>query len=602
MRMKTGWVAMVVVLLFAAVPVQAQEQEVRTYTESYIEEQIQEGSFHGASVSIVQDGEVVLSEGYGFANVQNQTEAEADTLFRAGSVGKSMTAAAVLQLVEDGALSLEAPITDMLSITLANEPEETVTIPDLLTHTAGFDETVIEFYTDSLENVSYTRFLEERTPRLKREPGTEVEYSNVGLTIAGQLVEDASGVPFPEYVNENIFEPLGMENSSFEQHEDPSLVSASYVGGEVFPYSYFHMVPAGSITTSADDMARYMTAHLERDPALASENSYTLMHEPQFHMHEDVAGMNFGHYESQFGGVDAVRHDGSIDAFLSSMILVPELDLGIFISTNGVNGLESQRVIPDFLDGLAEILAPGVEQLETADNPTDQSELDSYTGSYTMNRTNEYGPLSVMQVFNPTISVEAESDGSLLVEDLRFSGGWTAMKETMTPLVFQEEEGYETLALLEGERFVSSVHPMMVFEKVPAVGERTISYVVLGFIGAVSVFFLLVIPIRGLYRIIRRRKIPHKSHRILAFFTVFTLLLSAGVLTAAVQLLVYGSVTAGTFMLAVPLVPLLLALIYALVWRRADFGKSTFGFILIQTAVVLFAAFALYWQMTPFHV
>jgi hypothetical protein len=243
-----------------------------------------------------------------------------------------------------------------------------------------------------------------------------------------------------------------------------------------------------------------------------------------------------------------------------------------------------------------------VEQLETADNPTDQSELDSYTGSYTMNRTNEYGPLSVMQVFNPTISVEAESDGSLLVEDLRFSGGWTAMEETMTPLVFQEEEGYEKLALLEGERFVSSVHPMMVFEKVPAVGERTISYVVLGFIGAVSVFFLLVIPVRGLYRIIRRRKVPNKSHRILAFFTVFTLLLSAGVLTAAVQLLVYGSVTAGTFMLAVPLVPLLLALIYALVWRRADFGKSTFGFILIQTAVVLFAAFALYWQMTPFHV
>lgn len=599
--MKTGWV-LIVLLLFTAAPVQALEEEVRTYTESYIEEQIQEGSFYGASVSIVQDGEVVLSEGYGFADVQSQLEAEAETLFRVGSVGKSMTAAATLQLVEEGALSLDTSVTDMLSITLANEPEETVTIPHLLTHTAGFDETAIEFYTDSLDNVSYTRFLEERTPPLKRKPGTEVEYSNVGLTIAGQLADDASGMSFPEYVDANIFEPLGMEDSSFAQHEDPSRVSASYIGESAHPYSYFHMVPAGSITTTADDMARYMTAHLKRDPSLASENSFTLMHEPQFYMHEDVAGMNFGHYESQFGGVEAVRHDGAIDAFLSSMLLVPELDLGIFISTNSVNGIESQRVIPDFLDGLAEILAPGVEQLERADSPTDQSELDSYTGSFTMNRVSEYGPLSVMQVFNPTIAVEAESDGSLLVEDLYFSGDWKAMQETASPLVFQEEEGYETLALLEEERFVSSVHPMMIFEKVPAVGERTISYVVLGFIAAVSLFFLLVIPVRGLYRMIRRRKVPHKSQRILAFFTVFALLLSAGVLTAAVQLLVYGYMTAGTLMLAVLLLPLVLAFSYALVWRRSDFGRSTLGFILIQTAVLLFTAFVLYWQMTPFHV
>ena len=136
----------------------------------------------------------------------------------------------------------------------------------------------------------------------------------------------------------------------------------------------------------------------------------------------------------------------------------------------------------------------------------------------------------------------------------------------------------------------------------PVIGERTISYGVLGFIGGVSLFFLLVIPVRGLYRMIRRRKVPHKSHRILAFFTVLTLLLAAGVLTAAVQLLVYGYTTAGTFMLAVPLVPLLLSLIYAVVWFRSAVGRSTAGFILIQTSVILFAAFALYWQITPFHV
>ncbi|WP_444684585.1 serine hydrolase domain-containing protein [Alkalicoccus luteus] len=594
--------SLLAVWLLAAVPVQAIEQEATNYTATYMEERIEEGSFKGAIVSIVQDGEVVLADGYGMANASLQVEADADTLFRAGSVGKSMTAAAVLQQIEAGTLSLEASITEMLSIELANEPAETVKIPHLLTHTAGFDETMTGFYATSYDEVDPVRFIEERTPALKRSPGTEVEYSNVGLAIAGQLVEDASGVPFPDYVEARIFEPLGMNDSSFEQHENPADVAASYIGNQPYPYSYIHMVPAGSITTSANDMALYMLAHLEQNEELASSESFSLMHEPQFHMHEDVPGMHFGHYGSQFGGLDAVRHDGSIDAFMSTMMLVPELDLGIFVSTNGVTGIESQRVIADYLSGLAEAMGVETEPHTLAETPTTEDDLANFSGSYTMNRVNEKGPLSIISIFNPTISIEAASDGTLSVDDLHFSGGRYTMQESSSPLVFQQVNDDETLALLENDQFISSVYPMMVFDRVPLIGERYLSYAVLGFIGAVAVFFLLVIPVRGLYRIIRRRKVPDKRLRILAFFTVLFLLLAAGTMAASVQLLIFGYVTAGTFMLAAPLVPLLLALIYALVWWRTDRAKSSVGFLFIQAAVALFAAFALYWQMTPFHV
>jgi CubicO group peptidase (beta-lactamase class C family) len=409
----------------------------QTYTDQYFEQIIDRGEIPGAVVSIVRDGELLFSAGYGYSDrEQERPNDPAQTLFRVGSVSKLFTATAAMQLVEQGEVDLhETDVFDYIDVQPETRPQFPVTVHHLLTHTNGFDEAMIAFNTNDVEQVSNTDYIRAYTPPQKREPGTETEYSNYGMALLGQVVEDVSGVPFHEYVEEQIMQPLGMHHSSFIQHENPAEagVAQSYHGSIPFPYQYIHMEPAGSLTATAEDMARFMIAHLEQDPALLEAETYAEMHRTQQRMHEAIPGMAYGFYEGFIGPWSIIRHDGSVDAFLTNMILIQEQNSGIFVSINGVQGEETYGLIEDYVNGLADILFEGeVGQFEAvqeaiqarADTRTEpittEKDLQAYAGTYMYNRVTERGPLSIMRLTNPTFKVEVTGDGVIEVDDLYF--------------------------------------------------------------------------------------------------------------------------------------------------------------------------------------
>jgi CubicO group peptidase (beta-lactamase class C family) len=246
----------------------------------------------GGVVSVVHDGEILTTRGYGHADT-GTTGGEAvpvdaeQTLFRPGSVSKLFTATAVMQLVESGDLDLDADVAEYLDVDVPRRFDEPITLRNLLTHTAGFEERVGGLIGFGDETPVLRDALAVDPPEQIYEPGTVPAYSNYGNALAGYVVERVSGVPFEEYVERNIFEPAGMTSSTFVQPLPSVLqdrMSRGYVTSADAP-GQFEIVgtpPAGSLTSSAPDMARFMLAQLGAPGAgaLLEPETLDLMHAP----------------------------------------------------------------------------------------------------------------------------------------------------------------------------------------------------------------------------------------------------------------------------------------------------------------------------------
>lgn len=200
----------------------------------------------GLAVAIVSDGQVVWSEGFGFANIANQTPVTADTPFMIGSIAKIYTGIGVMQVVEDGLLSLDSDINEYLSFSVENPKVEgeTITLRDLATHTSGI------VNNDLMENATYvigdttallTDYLRDNldaegksydadvnfTPTM---PSTAFSYSNIGISLAGELVGEVTGTPLNAYTQASIFDVLGMENTGWflSDFADPTEIATPY--------------------------------------------------------------------------------------------------------------------------------------------------------------------------------------------------------------------------------------------------------------------------------------------------------------------------------------------------------------------------------------
>jgi CubicO group peptidase (beta-lactamase class C family) len=164
----------------------------------------------GVTVSVVQDGRLVLAKGYGLARTDPPQPVVADqTLFRIGSISKTFTFTGVMQLVELGRLDLNADIGPIISDVNIEDSYGPITMIDLMTHSAGFEDAYLGFfYADSLEtDLAATEFLNRYAPHRVRPPGEQIVYSNFGVDLAGKVIESVSGENFADYMDANIFNP-----------------------------------------------------------------------------------------------------------------------------------------------------------------------------------------------------------------------------------------------------------------------------------------------------------------------------------------------------------------------------------------------------------
>ncbi len=308
----------------------------------------------GVTVAVVHDGQIALLKGYGYANPARTRPVDpATTLFRPASISKTITWTAVMQLVDQGLLDLDTDVNQYLTqFQIPETYPEPITLRHLLTHTGGFEDGGIGvLFVKNVEDVKpLAEALEATMPARVSPPGVTSVYSNWGTALAGLIVANQSGMDFETYTDRNIFEPLGMTHSTFREPVPEKIISdqsASFgrKGGEDADKGFEYVgnfAPAGGMSTTARDMARFMLAHLGdgsyEGGRILSPETTRLMREPLHRQHEAVNAMLYGFYEQTHNGRFGYGHGGDTIYFHSDMAMLPKEGVGIFVSVNSLPG------------------------------------------------------------------------------------------------------------------------------------------------------------------------------------------------------------------------------------------------------------------------
>jgi len=290
--------------------------DVEAFLDGVVPMQLQREDIAGAVVVVVKDGSVLLSKGYGYADVKARTPVSPSaTLFRPGSISKTFTWTAVMQLVEQGELNLDRDVNDYLDFQIPHSFGRSVTLRNLMTHTAGFEEVIKDLAVDRPEDLPPLQgFLTTHQPKQIYVPGTIPAYSNYGADLAGYIVQRVSGMPFEQYIQHNVFAPLRITHATFVQPLPDSLkpmMSNGYAlaSEDAKPFELVPPDPApdGSLSITGADTAPFMIAHLQNgsygDIRILQQQTAKMMHTRQFGMDPSLNAMALGFYEENRNGL-----------------------------------------------------------------------------------------------------------------------------------------------------------------------------------------------------------------------------------------------------------------------------------------------------------
>lgn len=371
----------------------------------------------GAAISIVHDGRLIYAEGFGDREVFTEDPVDPTrTIFRIGSITKVLTGVAILQLVDRGLLDLDANVNVYLDeLQVPHTFDEPVRVRHLLTHTAGFDQIGLDRH---IESPDATRppaeWLAENLVRI-RPPGEISAYDTYAITLAGYLVEAVSGLAYEEYLRQNVFAPLAMHRSGIRI--PPALVSDVALGygfageWEVLSWEYMNTNPASSVNSTAVDMAHLNLMLLGegrfQGRRVLSEEHAKAMVTRQYTNHPDQPGYSYTLFENQWNGITTFSHAGSMAGYAAMLYLVPEHELGIFISANQ----ESGALIDAVVSPLLAALLPGAAPPERRAPYTGRVDLARFTGTYANNVYHHGDPTTGWR--RQPFAIEATDDGAL---------------------------------------------------------------------------------------------------------------------------------------------------------------------------------------------
>ena len=313
---------------------------------------MQEAKVPGLAVGIVEAGRPVYVRGFGVMDARDPARpVTAETLFHMASITKPFVATSVMQLAERGRVDLDAPITRYLSyFQLKDARYRAITVRLMLTHTSGMPDVEDylwdkpEFDDGALER--YVRSLRDKS--LRWEPGRKFAYSNMAYEVLGDLVAKVSGMSFEDYVNKNILKPAGMTSSTLMFKEAaPARLAAGHTRGKDgtvipvahYPYNRSH-TPSSNLHSSATDMVRWMLVNLNRGELdgrrILKDSTYDLMWKPTEASRDVSPGISVGiswflksHHAQQ-----VVRHGGSDDGFLTTVVMLPARKTGVVVLIN----------------------------------------------------------------------------------------------------------------------------------------------------------------------------------------------------------------------------------------------------------------------------
>ncbi|MCU1333703.1 MAG: beta-lactamase [Candidatus Angelobacter sp.] len=452
--------------------------DLHAFLDGFLPMQLEREDIAGAVVLVVKDGTILFAKGYGYSDVEKKTPVTGDaTLFRPGSVSKLFTWTAVMQLVEQGKVDLDRDINEYLDFKIPAKFGKPITLRNIMTHTPGFEEQIKDLISEEpTPTTTLKQHLVTHIPERVFPPGTIPAYSNYGAALAGYIVERVSGRPFTDYVNENIFKPLGMGHSTFAQPLPPELkplMSSGYRlgSGKPKPFEIIEEAPAGALAATASDLGRFMVAHLQNgkfeNGQILRPETAALMHSRQFGLSPALNGMCLGFYEESRNGRRIIGHGGDTVYFHSDLHLIPENGIGFFVSYNSAGkGEISPRsaLWYHFLDRYFPYTPAKVEKLASAD-----ADAKTVAGRYLTSRRSESNFLKVGAI-EENVRVTPDENGTIKVEPFKDFNGQIKTWQEIAPLVYRSVHGQDLIAFLHDDH-----GNMLLAPNFPAAAEQRIS-------------------------------------------------------------------------------------------------------------------------------
>ena len=349
--------------------------ELEAFVDGVVREAMARDHIAGVTVSVVQGGQVVLKKGYGFADIKSGRRVDPDrTLFRIASISKTFTWIALMKEVEAGRIRLDRPINLYLPerVQVRDQGfERPVLVRHLMDHSAGFEDRALgQLFERDFNRVRPLEvYLRQERPDRVRNPGVLSSYSNYGVGLAGEAVSYVSGQPYETYVAHQILQPLALTNTTFLEPHPPKAGLAppmppALAAQLATPYRWtgagfeardfehvMHAAPAGGASSTAGDMARYMQLLLNggtmEGVAIYGPRTAAAFNTPIDPMPPGINGWPHGMIATTLpGGFRGFGHDGATLSFMSKMVVVPQLNLGVFISTNTESGGNLSQLLP----------------------------------------------------------------------------------------------------------------------------------------------------------------------------------------------------------------------------------------------------------------
>ncbi len=385
------------IFIILAFPIfEAQEAEIEQKNidelKKEIEKILKEYTIPGATVALVSKDDILWVGGVGKSDVAAGKNVEVANIFRWGSISKSFVSVAMLMLAEQGLINLDDKIIDLApEIKFQNRWELThsIRIAHCLEHTTGFDDLHYKELAVNAPKISLSDGLainpNSRYSRWK--PGTYMSYCNVGPAIAAYILEKKTGKSFEEFVQENIFAPLGMKTASFYYPIEKHLMSKGYEDDGTTEAMYDHIFArcAGSLNASSKEMAYFIQMLLNRgtfkDKKLLEPESVTRMKTPTTTLAAQTGfpyGYGLGNYTSMKNGIIYNGHEGGITGFVASFGYNSELNLGFAVSINKVSG----RGLEKIKEAIIAYLTAGIEKPKPPAANVSTDDLLPITGYY----------------------------------------------------------------------------------------------------------------------------------------------------------------------------------------------------------------------------
>jgi CubicO group peptidase (beta-lactamase class C family) len=487
--------------------------DVESFLDGLVPAQLGPADVAGAVIVVVKDGQVLFGRGYGYSDVEKKTPVSWETtLFRPGSTSKLFTWTSVMQLVEQGKLDLDADVNTYLDFKVPEAFGKPITLRDIMTHTPGYEDYAKDLIVgDTARLVPLGQHLATHQPRRIFPPGTTPAYSNYATAMAGYIVERVSGKPFAEYVEQNIMVPLGMKHATFRQPLPADLAPLMSKGYKVAsdkakPFELVIPSPAGALSASGADMARFMIAHLQDgkygDAQILKPETAQLMHARQRGKSPEIQGMALGFYEETRNGHRIIGHGGDTNWFHSDLHLIPDAGVGFFVSYNSAgNGKGSGRTLlwERFLDRYFPYEPPAAPRVADA-----KAEARKVAGNYLVSRREDTKFLRLLYLLQQTKVYPSPTDeGAIEISALTDFNEKPKKWEPIGNGVFREVRGQEKVVFQKdplGRDEMITPYPFFDFFRSPASLDAKILLPLAIASLAVVVLALILWPVGALVR------------------------------------------------------------------------------------------------------